>query len=69
MRAGHPFAEPNIALPGSFVEVLETITGLGPIVNFCVVDLDRQGQGQARMTAVTSFCGRSKHRAPARCRL
>jgi len=28
------------------VEVLETYTNLGPIVDFCVVDLDRQGQGQ-----------------------
>lgn len=31
---------------GSYLEVVETFTGLGPIVNFCVVDLDRQGQGQ-----------------------
>lgn len=31
---------------GSYVEPLETFVGLGPIVNFAVVDLDRQGQGQ-----------------------
>ncbi|KAM0860241.1 hypothetical protein ACQ4PT_046665 [Festuca glaucescens] len=30
---------------GSFVEVLERYVNLGPIVDFCVVDLDRQGQG------------------------
>ncbi len=26
------------------VEVLESFTNLGPIIDFCVVDLDRQGQ-------------------------
>eukprot|EP00741_Cyanophora_paradoxa_P005067 tig00000851_g4909.t1 len=31
---------------GSHVEVLETYTNLGPISDFCVVDLERQGQGQ-----------------------
>ncbi|RWS30639.1 DNA damage-binding protein 1-like protein [Leptotrombidium deliense] len=31
---------------GSFVEVMETFTNLGPIVDMCVVDLERQGQGQ-----------------------
>lgn len=31
---------------GSYVEVLERYVNLGPIVDFCVVDLDRQGQGQ-----------------------
>ncbi|KAE8726043.1 DNA damage-binding protein 1 [Hibiscus syriacus] len=31
---------------GSFVEVLDTYVNLGPIVDFCVVDLERQGQGQ-----------------------
>mmetsp|Transcript_40860 Transcript_40860/g.102893 ORF Transcript_40860/g.102893 Transcript_40860/m.102893 type:complete len:1012 (-) Transcript_40860:694-3729(-) len=30
----------------TFVEVLETVTNLGPIVDFTVVDLDGQGQGQ-----------------------
>ncbi|KAJ6836683.1 DNA damage-binding protein 1a [Iris pallida] len=31
---------------GSYVEVLERYINLGPIVDFCVVDLERQGQGQ-----------------------
>eukprot|EP00795_Rhopilema_esculentum_P011588 gene11587-21825_t len=31
---------------GSFVHVMETFTNLGPIVDMCVVDLERQGQGQ-----------------------
>ena len=31
---------------GSNIEVLETFTNLGPIQDFCVVDLERQGQGQ-----------------------
>ena len=32
--------------PPTFLEVLETFTNLGPIVDFAVVDLERQGQGQ-----------------------
>ena len=40
-------AEPvSPAEPGNFVEVLDTMTNLGPIVDFVVVDLERQGQGQ-----------------------
>ena len=31
---------------GSYVEVMERYVNLGPIVDFCVVDLERQGQGQ-----------------------
>ncbi|GJW54584.1 DNA damage-binding protein 1 [Tanacetum coccineum] len=31
---------------GSYVEVLERYVNLGPIVDFCMVDLERQGQGQ-----------------------
>ncbi|CAM8892866.1 unnamed protein product [Rhodiola kirilowii] len=31
---------------GSFVEIFERYVNLGPIVDFCVVDLERQGQGQ-----------------------
>eukprot|EP00123_Amoebidium_parasiticum_P014344 comp22455_c0_seq3/m.33753 comp22455_c0_seq3/g.33753 ORF comp22455_c0_seq3/g.33753 comp22455_c0_seq3/m.33753 type:complete len:759 (-) comp22455_c0_seq3:20-2296(-) len=31
---------------GSCIEVLENYTNLGPIVDFCVVDYERQGQGQ-----------------------
>ena len=30
----------------SYVTVMETFTNLGPIVDMCVVDLERQGQGQ-----------------------
>eukprot|EP00743_Colponemidia_sp_Colp-15_P005247 GILK01005646.1.p1 GENE.GILK01005646.1~~GILK01005646.1.p1 ORF type:complete len:1143 (+),score=205.41 GILK01005646.1:93-3431(+) len=37
-------AERNIS--GSYIEVVERFTNLGPIVDFCVVDLERQGQGQ-----------------------
>ena len=29
-------------------QVLDSVTNLGPIVDFCVVDLERQGQGQVR---------------------
>lgn len=28
------------------MEVLDSLPNLGPIVDLCVVDLDRQGQGQ-----------------------
>ncbi|XP_055373755.1 DNA damage-binding protein 1 [Condylostylus longicornis] len=31
---------------GSYVVPMETFTNLGPILDLCVVDLDRQGQGQ-----------------------
>eukprot|EP00850_Spirogloea_muscicola_P009452 SM000053S17409 [mRNA] locus=s53:248703:257116:+ [translate_table: standard] len=31
---------------GSYVEILENFVNLGPIVDLCVVDLERQGQGQ-----------------------
>ena len=34
--------------PPTFLEVLDTFTNLGPIVDFAVVDLERQGQGQVR---------------------
>lgn len=30
----------------SYVEVLDSVNNLGPILDFCVVDLERQGQGQ-----------------------
>lgn len=35
---------PDPAKPNNYVELLDTMTNLGPIVDFCVVD--RQGQGQ-----------------------
>jgi DNA damage-binding protein 1 len=31
---------------GSYITVMETFTNLGPILDICVVDLERQGQGQ-----------------------
>lgn len=31
---------------GSYIEVLDTYVNIGPIIDFCVMDLDRQGQGQ-----------------------
>ncbi|GIY45148.1 hypothetical protein CEXT_80492 [Caerostris extrusa] len=31
---------------GSFTEIMETFTNLGPVIDMCVVDLERQGQGQ-----------------------
>lgn len=37
---------PDPADPSNYVEVLDTVTNLGPIVDFVVVDLERQGQGQ-----------------------
>lgn len=40
---------------GSYVQVMETFTNLGPIVDMCVVDLERQGQGQV-LTAHSVFC-------------
>ncbi len=45
------------AEPGNFVEVLDTMTNLGPIVDFVVVDLERQGQGQ--VSEVTLVAQRS----------
>lgn len=37
---------PDPSQPSCFIEVLDTIPNLGPIVDFAVVDLERQGQGQ-----------------------
>ncbi|KAF0696243.1 hypothetical protein As57867_012953, partial [Aphanomyces stellatus] len=34
------------ATTGSYLEVLDSYVNVGPIVDFCVMDLDRQGQGQ-----------------------
>ncbi|KAI9993806.1 hypothetical protein PInf_016327 [Phytophthora infestans] len=31
---------------GSYIEVLDSYVNVGPIIDFCVMDLDRQGQGQ-----------------------
>lgn len=35
-----------VAEPPSYVEVVDSYPNLGPIVDFAVMDLDRQGQGQ-----------------------
>ena len=34
---------------GSYVQIMESFTNLGPIVDMCVVDLERQGQGQVSL--------------------
>ena len=44
LKAKVPAQEPDES--GSNIEVLETFTNLGPIQDFCVVDIERQGQGQ-----------------------
>jgi len=45
---------------GSYVEVLESFVNLGPIVDLCVVDLERQGQGQV-VTCSGAFKDGSLH--------
>ena len=47
----------------SFLEVLENYASLGPIVDFAVVDLERQGQGQVPPTSLI-FLFRVLVRAP-----
>lgn len=34
--------------PENYVEVIDSMSNIGPIVDFCVMDMDRQGQGQVR---------------------
>ena len=47
----------------SYVQTMETFTNLGPIVDMCVVDLERQGQGQVSALAEAgSDCVYSEHR-------
>lgn len=50
----HP-TPPDPANPSSFVQVLDTYPNLGPIVDMCVVDLERQGQGQVRFKPVLLY--------------
>lgn len=38
---------------GSYVQEMERFTNLGPILDMCVVDLERQGQGQVRLRIKT----------------
>lgn len=44
---------------GSYVVAMETFTNLGPIVDMCVVDLERQGQGQVTLILLFSVLGMS----------
>lgn len=44
--AGAPGEDADSLAPASYVEVMDSYTNLGPIVDFTVVDLERQGQGQ-----------------------
>ena len=46
---------PNPEQASNYVEIVDTIPNLGPIMDFCVMDLDRQGQGQVRDLS-TSAC-------------
>jgi DNA damage-binding protein 1 len=32
---------------GSYIDILETYTNLGPILDMLIVDIEKQGQGQA----------------------
>lgn len=43
--------------PPEFVEILEDFTNIGPIVDFAVVPLDRQGQGQVVTCSGIGQCG------------
>jgi DNA damage-binding protein 1 len=38
--------EPNPEYGDQYLEIIQNFTNIGPIVDFTVVDLDRQGQGQ-----------------------
>ncbi|KAF0916346.1 hypothetical protein E2562_005945 [Oryza meyeriana var. granulata] len=44
---------------GLFVEVLEQYVNIGPIADFCCVDLDKQGQGQ--LIACSGLSRTSRH--------
>uniref|UniRef100_A0A8C1Q4Y6 Damage-specific DNA binding protein 1 n=1 Tax=Cyprinus carpio TaxID=7962 RepID=A0A8C1Q4Y6_CYPCA len=46
---------------GSYVAVMETFTNLGPIVDMCVVDLERQGQGQVRDVCTSLALNHHEH--------
>lgn len=45
--------EPDVH--GFYVQILESFTNLGPIVDMCVVDLERQDQGQVRWLLFRCF--------------
>ena len=42
---------------GAFVQIMETFVNLGPIVDMCVVDLERQGQGQVNRSVLLHQLG------------
>mmetsp|Transcript_63382 Transcript_63382/g.200458 ORF Transcript_63382/g.200458 Transcript_63382/m.200458 type:complete len:1099 (-) Transcript_63382:192-3488(-) len=44
--SAEPVGEPMEGGEPQFLEVLESFVNLGPIVDLCMVDLERQGQGQ-----------------------
>lgn len=46
---------------GSYVAVMETFTNLGPIVDMCVVDLERQGQGQVKKQKINGLIHDERH--------
>ena len=43
---------------------METFTNLGPIVDMCVVDLERQGQGQVRQQLQCRFRKHNSYMVP-----
>lgn len=57
----HPDAV-DPAQPSNFVEVVDTWTNLGPIIDLAVVDLERQGQGQGQVVT----CSGKDHSASLR---
>lgn len=48
---------PDPDQPTNYIELLDTVTNLGPITDFCVMDLDRQGQGQVVTCSGTGVDG------------
>ena len=40
---------------GSYVQVMETFTNLGPILDMVVVDLEKQGQGQVSSSNIVIY--------------
>lgn len=48
-------AAPLVPEPPSYLEVVDSFPNLAPIVDFVVMDLDRQGQGQVRGAGGRSY--------------
>lgn len=55
--SAEPVAQEEGSGPPKFVEVLEDFTNIGPILDFAVVSLDRQGQGQVVTCSGVEQCG------------